>query len=299
MPFGGGCGAQLTGPPATGAANAVRLAMWRQTHGEPDARAFRRPVPGGHGFEGQRLPAKGARDGTQMLRPADRSTPGWEFLSRPLPISEKPDILARAERGTAPAAARRILGRTLSVLRSMFFGTVSTVQDACSGCDSWAGIPVRQTPARAVDALRLGLRWLAHQPRDARTLYKMPEPAGSLTSSEQLGPTRDKLESQAWTPPGRRMLCGWRCGSRLTASGMRALGVAAPNPPLARCARTSPYARSGRRPSDHGEPASGNPQAKRGRPPGRRMLCGWRCGSKLTASGMRSHFVNCARRPWV
>src|ERR1700683_1299369 len=34
-------------------------------------------------------------------------------------------------------------------------GTVSTVQDAGSGCDSWPGTPVRQTPARAVDALRL------------------------------------------------------------------------------------------------------------------------------------------------
>jgi len=30
----------------------------------------------------------------------------------------------------------------------------------------------------------------------------MPEPVGSLTSGEQLGPTREKLESQAWTPAG-------------------------------------------------------------------------------------------------
>jgi hypothetical protein len=30
------------------------------------------------------------------------------------------------------------------------------------------------------------------------------------------------LESQAWTPPGPRMLCGWRCGTRLTAGQMRA-----------------------------------------------------------------------------
>ena len=50
--------------------------------------------------------------------------------------------------------------------------------------------------------MRLGLRWLAHQPRDARTLYKMSEPPGSLTSGEQLGPTREELESQAWTPVG-------------------------------------------------------------------------------------------------
>ena len=31
--------------------------------------------------------------------------------------------------------------------------------------------------------MRLGLRWLAHQPRDARPLYKMPEPAGSSGAS--------------------------------------------------------------------------------------------------------------------
>jgi hypothetical protein len=61
-----------------------------------------------------------------------------------------------------------------------------------------------------------GVRWLAHQPRDAHTPYKMPEPAGSRTPGEQLGPTKEKR------PPGRRMPCGWRCGSRLTASQMRA-----------------------------------------------------------------------------
>ena len=76
------------------------------------------------------------------------------------------------------------------------------MQDAGSGSDSRTGIPVRRAAASAVDALRLGLRRLAHQPRDARTLYKMPEPAGGLTAGEQLGPTREKLESQAWTPIG-------------------------------------------------------------------------------------------------
>jgi hypothetical protein len=42
------------------------------------------------------------------------------------------------------------------------FSGVSTVQDACWAVVVWAGIPVRQTPASAVDAMRLGLRWLAH-----------------------------------------------------------------------------------------------------------------------------------------
>jgi len=47
-----------------------------------------------------------------------------------------------------------------------------------------------------------GLRWQAHWSGDARALYEMPEPAGSLTPGEQFGPTREKLESQAWTPAG-------------------------------------------------------------------------------------------------
>jgi hypothetical protein len=87
-------------------------------------------------------------------------------------------------------------------LKRLTFQRVMGVQDAGSGSDSRTGIPVRRTPARAVDALRLGPRWLAHQPRDARALYEMPEPAGSRTSGEQLGPTREKLESQAWTLAG-------------------------------------------------------------------------------------------------
>jgi hypothetical protein len=27
------------------------------------------------------------------------------------------------------------------------------------------------------------------------------------------------------------------------------------------------------------------------------MLCGWRCGAKLTASQMRTHFTKCIKRP--
>jgi hypothetical protein len=49
----------------------------------------------------------------------------------------------------------------------------------------------RQAGNERPDAMRLGLRRLAHQPQDARTLYEMPEPTGSLTSGEQLGPTRE------------------------------------------------------------------------------------------------------------
>jgi len=42
-----------------------------------------------------------------------------------------------------------------------------------------------------------------------------------------------------------------------------------------------------------------NGKAKRGRPPGRRMQCDWRCGARLTASAMRMHFTRCSRRSWV
>ena len=34
-----------------------------------------------------------------------------------------------------------------------------------------------------------------------------------------------------------------------------------------------------------------------GRPPGPRMLCGWRCGAQLACSEMRKHFTACSRRP--
>jgi hypothetical protein len=37
-----------------------------------------------------------------------------------------------------------------------------------------------------------------HGEPDARALHGMPEAAGSRTSGEQLGPTRERLESQAW-----------------------------------------------------------------------------------------------------
>jgi hypothetical protein len=36
-----------------------------------------------------------------------------------------------------------------------------------------------------------------------------------------------------------------------------------------------------------------NSKAKRGRPPGRRMLCGWGRGEQLTGRRMRAHFTTC------
>jgi len=64
------------------------------------------------------------------------------------------------------------------------------------------GFQSRRTPASAVDAMRLGLRRLAHWAGDARALYEMPEAAGSLTPDEPLGRSTQKLESQARPPAG-------------------------------------------------------------------------------------------------
>ena len=64
------------------------------------------------------------------------------------------------------------------------------MQDAGSGSDSRTGIPVRRTPASAVDAMRLGLQWLAHEPRDARTLTRCPNRPAALpqvNSSDRRG----------------------------------------------------------------------------------------------------------------
>ena len=76
------------------------------------------------------------------------------------------------------------------------------------------------------------------------------------------------------------------CGSRLTGQEMRAHFTECPNRPAALPQVNSLDGR-GR-----------NSKAKRGRPPGRRMLCGWRCGAPLTASHMRTHFTHCPRQPW-
>jgi hypothetical protein len=114
----------------------------------------------------------------------------------------------------------------------------------------------------------------------------------TYTTSKR-GPPRDEPAGQAWTLRRRRLLGGWRCGARLTASQMRThqklrrpyrgqmrvhftiwpkrpaasdhedrrrrkceserpptgAGAAASCLPGAICARTSQYARSGRRPS--------------------------------------------------
>jgi hypothetical protein len=49
--------------------------------------------------------------------------------------------------------------------------------------------------------------------------------------------------------------------------------------------------------SEHGDRRGRNSKAKRGRPQGRRMKCGWRCGARLTGRQMRAHSATCPKRP--
>jgi len=81
------------------------------------------------------------------------------------------------------------------------------------------------------------------------------------------------------------------CGRTARAADEMRLGLRNPTY-RATCARTSQYTRSGRQP-----PTKWTAESKRGRQPGRRMLCGWRCGAEHTGYQMRAHFTLCPNRP--
>ena len=99
-------------------------------------------------------------------------------------------------------------------------------------------------------------------------------------------------------PRGPQMPCGWGCGAKLTGIQMRAHFTICPNRPAISDGVLQPAALvvADRGLPDQNEPER-RPGAKRGRPPGRRMPCGWLCGAELTASQMRTHFTRCSRRP--
>jgi hypothetical protein len=125
----------------------------------------------------------------------------------------------------------------------------------------------------------------------------------------------DPTSNLVGRPRGPQMPCGWGCGAKLTEHQMRCHFTDCPNRPS--------MPRSGRltQPADvetlHSDRHSGGPRPKRGRsspppqkcttnlrtapgrPPGRRMACGWACGAQLTATQMRRHFNTCPRRPKV
>ena len=129
----------------------------------------------------------------------------------------------------------------VSVLRSMFFGPVSTVCEPSSGVD--------------------------------------------LIPFHLIG-----------RPRGPQMACGWGCGACLTEHQMRTHFTICPKRPAIsdHVRRASPHRAAG---SGQTNKRLRRSKAKRGRPPGRRMPCGWLCGAKLTASQIRGHFTECWRRP--
>lgn len=114
-------------------------------------------------------------------------------------------------------------------------------------------------------------------------------------------------------PPGPRMPCGWGCGAELTGQEMRPHFTRCPKWPTVsdlkrrrwpleptglvltqdQCGSASPN--TGYQGQKRAQP--NEVKVKRGRPPGRRMACGWRCGTQLTASDMRKHFTECPKRP--
>ena len=79
----------------------------------------------------------------------------------------------------------------------------------------------KPTTRDAADEMWSGLRRPANRVQCARALHNLPEPAGSLTSGEPLGPTKEELERQCGRPPRSRMLCGRRRKVRL--AGARCL----------------------------------------------------------------------------
>ncbi len=109
---------------------------------------------------------------------------------------------------------------------------------------------------------------------------------------------RDPTFNLIGRPRGPQMPCGWGCGAKLTGIQMRAHFTICPNRPAISDGVLQPAALVV---ADRGLPDQNEPdrrqQAKRGRPTGRRMPCGWLCGAELTASQMRTHFTRCSRRP--
>src|ERR1700704_4188265 len=74
------------------------------------------------------------------------------------------------------------------------------------------------------------------------------------------------------------MVCGWKCGAKLTSTQMRRHFTECPL-----------------RPRRLGNAVPVKP-CRSGWPPGPQMPCGWRCGMKLTATGMRKHFAQCRKQ---
>jgi hypothetical protein len=119
--------------------------------------------------------------------------------------------------------------------------------------------------------MRLGLRRSVHWAQYARALHHMPQ--GFRRPLRDVERRQGTLKVKRGRPAGPRMPCGWGCGGWLTSHVMRAHFTRCPNRPAA-LPQVNSLDRRGK-----------NSKAKRGRPPGRRMPCGWRCGTRCSVTG--------------
>jgi hypothetical protein len=99
-------------------------------------------------------------------------------------------------------------------------------------CSDLGGLPESHQPrwsiAGTANAVRVGLWRHAHQRRDAAAFHGLPAAAHGAGNMRKL-PAKP---NRGGRPPGPRMLCGWHCGAKFTAT---------------KCGRTSLNGRAGRR----------------------------------------------------
>jgi hypothetical protein len=111
-------------------------------------------------------------------------------------------------------------------------------------------------------------------------------PVSTVQEARSGGDSRTGLRSRR-TAANAEDAMRWGCGDSLTGHQMRAHFTRCPNRPI-ELPKVNYLDRRRR-----------NWKVKPRRPPGLRMLCGWRCDARLTARGIRAHFNNCTRRQWV
>ena len=117
-----------------------------------------------------------------------------------------------------PAEVARGNGAKTTAPRSSREGLLTAEGRPEFGSPGWTTSVDGPAP-RASDEMRLGLRRAAYRSQYARALHHTREAAGGIRPR---GPAGRNLQAKCGRPPGPRMLCGWRCGARLTASQTRA-----------------------------------------------------------------------------
>jgi hypothetical protein len=90
-----------------------------------------------------------------------------------------------------------LLARSLSVLRSLLFMSVPTVFAPSSG-DNSSALRTSSASTSTVDAMRVGLRLLAHCAWNALALHEMLKAARNLRRGEPTTHTSRTIESEPW-----------------------------------------------------------------------------------------------------